>query len=155
ADVRSALSELPTATPVVQEFGESGLMIKIPGREADTEAQKALYASVQALLGDQVEYRRMEYVGPQVGEELIVAGVKAFIYSMLGIMAYIWFRFEWQFGVTGLFSLAHDVFATLLFFVITQIEFDLSTVAAVLLVVGYSINDTVVVFDRIREMMRK
>ncbi len=102
-----------------------------------------------------MKFRRVEYVGPQVGHELITAGVKAFLYSMLAILAYIWVRFEWQFGITAVLALAHDMCATLFFFEITQFEFDLSTVAAALLVAGYSINETVVVFDRIREMMRK
>jgi preprotein translocase subunit SecF len=153
--VREKLHNLSTGSPTIQEFGDNSVMVKIPGRETDTAAQKAINAEVQGLLGPDVEFRRVEYVGPQVGDELIGAGVKAFIYSMIGILAYIWVRFEWQFGVTAVFALAHDMFATLLFFLITQFEFDLSTVAAALLVAGYSINETVVVFDRIREMMRK
>lgn len=154
-DVRSKLSDLSAGTPVIQEFGDDTFMIKIPGREADEGLQKKMSAEVQAALGDEVEFRRVEYVGPQVGKELIATGIKAFVYSMLGIMLYIWMRYEWQFGVAGVASLVHDVIATLLFFVLTGIEFDLSTVAAVLLVAGYSVNDTVIVFDRIREMLRK
>jgi preprotein translocase SecF subunit len=154
-EVREALSKLSTGTPTIQEFGDSSVMIKIPGKEADQATQKKLYEEVKNLLGSDVEYRRVEYVGPQVGQELILVGVKAFVYSMIGILGYLWFRFEWQFGVTGVIALAHDVCATILFFTLTQFEFDLSTVAAVLLVAGYSINDTVVVFDRIREMLRK
>lgn len=154
-EVRHALSGLSTGTPTIQEFGDNSVMIKIPGKEADQATQKKLYEEVKTLLGADVEYRRVEYVGPQVGQELIMVGVKAFVYSMIGILAYLWFRFEWQFGVTGVIALAHDVCATLLFFTLTQFEFDLSTVAAVLLVAGYSINDTVVVFDRIRETLRK
>lgn len=155
ADVRRTLSSLSAGTPTIQEFGDNAIMIKIPGKEADQATQKQLYEEVKALLGTDVEYRRVEYVGPQVGRELIAVGVKAFVYSMIGILAYMWFRFEWQFGLATVVSLAHDVFATLLFFSVTQYEFDLSTVAAVLLVAGYSVNDTVIVFDRIREMLRK
>lgn len=154
-DVRGKLVNLSAGTPVIQEFGDDTFMIKIPGREADEGLQKKMSAEVQAALGDEVEFRRVEYVGPQVGKELIGTGIKAFVYSMLGIMLYIWVRYEWQFGVAAVASLAHDVIATLLFFVLTGIEFDLSTVAAVLLVAGYSVNDTVIVFDRIREMLRK
>lgn len=153
--IRESLETLSTGKPTIQEFGDHTVMIKIPGKEADAATQKQLYAEVQGLLGDGVEFRRVEYVGPQVGQELIMTGVKAFVYSMIGILLYIWARYEWQFGVTSVISLAHDVFATLLFFAITGIEFDLATIAAVLLVAGYSINDTVVVFDRIREMLRK
>lgn len=154
-DVRKVLSELSAGTPTIQEFGDNSVMIKIPGKEADQATQKRLYEEVKTLLGTDVEYRRVEYVGPQVGQELIMVGVKAFIYSMIGILAYLWFRFEWQFGVAGVIALAHDVCATMLFFTLSQYEFDLSTVAAVLMVAGYSINDTVVVFDRIRETLRK
>jgi preprotein translocase subunit SecF len=155
ADVRAKLESMSATHPSIQDFGENSVLIKIPGREADAAAQKAVKEETQKLLGPEAELRRVEYVGPQVGKELIVAGVTAFIYSMIGILAYIWIRFEWQFGVVAVFALAHDMFATILFFLVTQIEFDLATVAAALLIAGYSINETVVVFDRIREMMRK
>ncbi len=154
-DIRKSLSSLSAGTPTIQEFGENSIMIKIPGKEADQATQKSLYAEVKKALGEDTDFRRVEYVGPQVGHELIIVGFKAFIYSLLGILAYIWFRFEWQFGITGVIALTHDVCATILFLTLTQFEFDLSTVAAVLLVAGYSINDTVVVFDRVREVLRK
>jgi preprotein translocase subunit SecF len=154
-EVRVLLGDLKAGRPSIQEFGEDTLMIKIPGREADAQTQKEIYAEVSAALGDKAEFRRTEYVGPQVGKELIMTGIKAFIYSMIGIMIYIWARYEWQFGIAGVASLAHDVIATVLFFILTGIEFDLSTVAAILLVAGYSVNDTVIVFDRIREKLRK
>ncbi len=154
-EVREALSKLSTGAPTIQEFGNGEVMVKIPGKEAAHVTRKELYAEISTLLHNKVEFRRAEYVGPQVGHELIMVGIKAFIYSMIGILLYIWVRFEWQFGITGCIALAHDVCATLLFFTLTQYEFDLSTVAAVLLVAGYSINDTVVVFDRIRENLRK
>lgn len=154
-EVRQALTGMTTGHPTIQEFGESSVMVKIPGRESDRAAQKSIRDEVQALLGPQAEFRRVEYVGPQVGGELIKAGIKAFVYSMIGILLYVWYRFDWQFGIVAVFALAHDMFATLLFFVLTQYEFDLSTVAAALLIAGYSINETVVVFDRIREMLRK
>lgn len=153
--MRDKLRTLSTGAPSIQEFGEDAVLVKIPGREADMAQQKALNAEVKGLLGGEAEFRRVEYVGPQVGSELIRAGVTAFIYSMIAILAYIWVRFEWQFGIVAVFALAHDMFATILFFLVTQIEFDLATVAAALLIAGYSINETVVVFDRIREMLRK
>ena len=154
-DVRSNLESISEGTPSIQEFGSDEIMIKIPRAEANAEAQRALQAEINEKLGGNIDFRRVEYVGPQVGKELIKTGMMAFGFSMLGIMAYIWARFEWQFGVTSLLSLIHDVFATILFFIVTGLEFDLSTVAAVLMVAGYSINDTVVVFDRIRELLRK
>ncbi len=153
--MREALDDISERAISIQEFGASEVMIKIPGEEANTAAQKAMQDKVNEKLGGQVEFRRSEYVGPQVGKELIKTGIYAFVYSMLGIMLYVWARYEWQFGITALLSLVHDVAATLLFFILTGMEFDLSTVAAVLLVAGYSINDTVVVFDRIRELLRK
>ncbi|MDY0009668.1 MAG: protein translocase subunit SecF [Bdellovibrionales bacterium] len=153
--VRQKLAGLEAGTPSIQEFGENTLMIKLPGKEADTEAQKKIYAEVAAALGPEAEFRRTEYVGPQVGGELIKTGIYAFGFSMIGIMLYVWMRYEWQFGLASVVSLAHDVIITLLFFILTGIEFDLATVAAILLVAGYSVNDTVIVFDRIREKLRK
>lgn len=154
-EIREKLKGMSEGAPTIQEFGTDNAMIKIPGKEADTATQKKIYAEVQSRLGKDVEFRRTEYVGPQVGEELIMTGVKAFLWAALGILLYIWFRFEWQFGLTAVLALIHDSCATMLFFILTGFEFDLSTVAAVLLIAGYSLNETVVVFDRIREMLRK
>ena len=154
-DIRTSLKDLSEGTPTIQEFGDDKVMIKIPGREADEDTQKKIYAEVQKMLGSDVEFRRAEYVGPQVGQELIMTGVKSFLWAMAAILIYIWFRFEWQFGLTAVLALIHDGCATMLFFILTRFEFDLSTIAAVLLISGYSLNETVVVFDRIREMLRK
>lgn len=154
-EIRAKLDDISEGTPSIQEFGADEIMIKIPRAEATSDAQKVLQRDIDEKLGGGIDFRRVEYVGPQVGKELIKTGIMAFGFSMLGIMAYVWARFEWQFGVTSLLSLIHDVFATVLFFIVTGLEFDLSTVAAVLMVAGYSINDTIVVFDRIRELLRK
>ena len=103
-----------------------------------------------------MEYRRVAFVGPQVGEELKIKGIYAVLFSILGIMAYIWFRFEWQFAISATVATTlHDVVLTVGLFSLTQMEFNLSTLAAILMVAGYSVNDTVVVFDRIRENLRK
>ena len=102
-----------------------------------------------------VTYRRTEFVGPQVGEELIMSGVWAVVLALFGILLYVWFRFEWHFAAAALIALVHDIIATIGFFSFTQMEFNLSTLAAVLTIAGYSINDTVVVFDRVRENLRK
>lgn len=157
ADLRQSLGGLSVGTPSIQEFGTNNdVLIRIPGNLGDSEGQKLVVQEVQDILGtDGIDYRRVEFVGPQVGGELIEAGIKAFIYSIIGILLYLWFRFEWQFGVAGVVTLAHDVIVTIGFFVFTGMEFDLATVAAVLLVAGYSINDTVVVFDRMRENLRR
>ena len=102
-----------------------------------------------------LEYRRLETVGPVVGKELRKAAVLAVAFALLGIMAYIWLRFEWQFALAAVIALLHDVIATIGFFALLQLEFTLASVAAILTIAGYSINDTVVIFDRIRENMRK
>lgn len=154
-DLRESLAGMTEGTPVIQEFGDDAAMIKLPGKEADAAGQKALYAEIQKRLGAEIEFRRTEYVGPQVGGELVMTSVYAFLWAMVAILIYIWFRFEWQFGATAVLALVHDSCATMLFFILTGFEFDLSTVAAVLLIAGYSLNETVVVFDRIREMLRR
>ncbi len=102
-----------------------------------------------------MNYRRTEFVGPKVGGELIEAGVTAVLLAMAAMLVYIWFRFEWQFGVGAVAALLHDVALTIGVFALLGLEFNLSTVAAILTIAGYSINDTVVVYDRVRENLRK
>ncbi len=158
ADLRSRFSNLDLGSVSIQEFGaEDEVLIRIPEQKnAEEEGQAALMDTVRGAIDDVVvDYRRVEYVGPQVGSELIRTGLQAVIFSLLGIMLYIWVRFEWPFGVAAVGALIHDTILTMGFFAVTQIEFGLSTVAAVLMIAGYSINDTVVVFDRVRENLRK
>ena len=156
-DLRSRLGDLGLGPVTLQEFGQpTDVLINLQRQEGAEGEQMAAVNAVRAELGDQVaEYRRTEFVGPRVGEELRRAGMMATILAMLGIGFYIWFRFEWNFAVAATLALVHDIIATVGFFSLTQIEFNLTTLAAVLTVAGYSINDTVVVFDRVREMMRK
>ena len=156
-ELRDSLSGLPLGEVTLQEFGDPHDILinlaKQPGAESE---QIQAINMVKEVLGDRVvEYRRTEFVGPKVGEELKLAGALATIFALLGIGAYIWFRFEWQFSLAAIAALAHDIIATIGFFALTQIEFNLATLAAVLTVAGYSINDTVVIFDRVREMLRK
>src|SRR3546814_16535690 len=113
------------------------------------EVRKAHVEATTGELCEGTEIRRAECLGPQVGDELKVEGALATQLAMLGMAIYVWFRFEWQFGVAALISLLHDVVATIGFFALTQLEFNLSTLAAVLTIAGYSINDTVVIFDQI------
>ena len=163
--LRDELNDLGLGAISIQEFGEpDDLLIRIPQQledtpEAQKESEKLAQESVKQVLTDkfegEIDYRRTEFVGPQVGEELKKQGLYAVLFSLLGIMAYVWIRFEWQFGVGALIALAHDTIITLGLFAATQMQFDLSTVAAVLMIAGYSINDTVVVFDRLRENLRK
>ncbi len=155
--MRADLGGLGLGEVTLQTFGEDDdVLINIERQEGDEKAQIAAIERVKEALGDRVvEYRRTEFVGPKVGSELKRAGVLATVLSLLGIALYIWFRFEWQFSLAALVALAHDVVTTIGFYALTGVEFNLATLAAVLTIAGYSINDTVVLFDRVRETMRK
>ncbi|MET4697154.1 preprotein translocase subunit SecF [Constrictibacter sp. MBR-5] len=156
AAMRGTLSDLGLGGVSLQEFGSPrDILIRLQQQEGDEQAQIAAIERVKEALGAGVEYRRVEYVGPQVGEELIQSGFMAVGLALLAILIYVSFRFEWQFGVGAVIALLHDITVTVGIFAITQIEFNLSTVAAVLTIIGYSINDTVVVFDRVRENLRR
>ena len=157
AELRSSLGGLNLGEITLQRFGEeTDVVINVQRQEGDEKAQQAAIAAVKDALADKVvEWRRTDFVGPTVGAELKEAGFLATVLSLLAIGVYIWFRFEWQFGVAALMALLHDVIATVGFFALTQIEFNLATLAAILMIAGYSINDTVVLFDRVRECMRK
>ncbi len=154
--LRDDLNSLDLGDVSIQEFGAADdVLIQLQRQDGDEEAQMTALAAVTDILGEDVTIRRTELVGPKVGDELKEAGFYSVAISLLLIMVYIWFRFEWQFAVASVLALLHDVVITIGFFVITGVQFDLATLAAVLTVAGYSINDTVVVFDRIRENMRK
>ncbi len=161
AALRLQLNELHLGDVSLQEFGGSrSLMIRFPQQDGGSEAQKAAIDKVKAALDQtfapgKVDYRRTEFVGPQVGKELKRAGLMAVLTAMCGIMGYIWIRFNWQYGVGSMLALIHDVVGILGLFSLTQMHFDLSTLAAILLVAGYSINETVIIFDRVRETLRK
>ena len=119
-------------------------------------SQEEVIRKLKNALDEDTDYRRVEFVGPKVGKELKSIAFKAVIFSLLAMFAYIWFRFSgWQFGLGALVALFHDVISTIGFFSLTQIEFNLASIAAILTIAGYSINDTVVVFDRIRENLIK
>ena len=157
--LRQQLNDLDLGGISIQEFGApEDLLIRMAEQDGGEEAQQDAIKSIRSSLEstyENVDYRRVEYVGPQVGEELKRQGLYAILFSLAGILAYIAIRFEWKFGVAAIIALAHDAVATVGLFAITQMEFNLSTVAAILMIAGYSINDTVVVFDRIRENLRK
>ncbi len=157
SEMRDRLSGLGLGEVTLQTFGEpSDVLINIERQPGDEAEQSAAIALVKDALGDLVsEYERTEFVGPKVGGELKRAGILATVLSLLGIALYIWFRFEWQFSLAALIALTHDVIATVGFYALTQVEFNLATLAAVLTIAGYSINDTVVLFDRVRETLRK
>ncbi len=159
AQVRTALEKgnLPRAT--VQYFGSSQDVLIRLAPEKDEEVSATLSDRVFRLLrkatDQKLELRRVEFVGPQVGEELREDGGLAVLFSLIGILIYVALRFEWRFAVGAVIALIHDVLFTVGFFSLTQIEFDLPVLAAVLAVIGYSLNDTIVIFDRIRENFRK
>ena len=161
AQLRTELNELQMGDISIQEFGDKhDLMVRLPQQDGGPEKQQEAIEGVQTALtthfGEgKIEFRRVEFVGPQVGEELKKDGLLAIICAILAIMGYIWFRFEWQYGIGALLALIHDVVGIVGLFSLTQMHFDLSTLAAILLVAGYSINETVIIFDRIRENMRK
>jgi preprotein translocase SecF subunit len=158
AEVRELLSDAGYEGANIQNFGSSSdLLIRLQPRHTDDQAKEI--ASIKSLLeshfNNGVEFRRVDFVGPKVGQELIQKGITAVIISLIGMSAYIAFRFNWQFGIGVIVALFHDAIATIGFYVITQYEFDLYSIAAILTIVGYSINDTVVIYDRIRENLRK
>ncbi len=156
ADMRSTLGSLGLGEVALQEFGApTDILIRVQRQDGGEKAQQRAVEAVKAALGDGIEYRRTEFVGPKVSEELFRDGVLAVALAVIAILIYIWFRFEWQFGVGAIIALVHDVLSTVGIFALTGMEFNLSTVAAILTIAGYSINDTVVVYDRVRENLRK
>lgn len=156
SEMRNTLSTLGLGEVALQEFGApTDVLIRVQRQEGGDAAQQVAVTKIKQALGEDLTYRRTEVVGPTVGAELIESGIIAVLVALAVIALYIWIRFEWHFGVCALLALTHDVLTTIGLFSITQIEFNLGTVAAILTIAGYSINDTVVVFDRVRENLRK
>ena len=156
ADIRSRLSELNLGEVQVQEFGDpSEVLIRVQAQDGGENAQQTVIEKVRGELEADYDFRRVEVVGPTVSSELAQAGTIAVLASLVAILFYIWVRFEWQFAVGAIIATLHDVIMTVGFFVITGIEFNLSSIAAILTIVGYSLNDTVVVYDRVRENLRR
>lgn len=160
AEMRTTLGALGLGEVALQEAGSSDLvLIRVVRQPGDESAQQAAIEKIkQALdqtIGPGLDYRRAEFVGPKVGEELRRAGTLAVVIALVLVLVYLWFRFEWQFGVGAVLACVHDVFAVLLVFTLSDLEFNLSSIAAILTVVGYSLNDTVVVYDRVRENLRR
>lgn len=155
-ELRGELDQLGLGDISIQGFGlETDVVIRVQRQEGDEKAQIAAIQAITAALGADYEVRRTEFVGPTVGAELAEKGMLAVLCALLAIMVYIWFRFEWQFSIAAILALAHDVLSTIGLFALTSFEFNLATVAAILTIAGYSINDTVVVFDRVRENLRR
>ena len=157
AGVRAALSK-DYSDALVQHFGAStDVLVRMAPRAgvSSVDLSKKVLDTLRAATTDTVDIRRVEYVGPQVGKELTEQGAFAILYALFGIFVYVFLRFQWQFSVGAVAALFHDVLLTLGFFSFFQMEFDLTVLAAVLAVIGYSLNDTIVVFDRIRENFRR
>ncbi|MEM9329779.1 MAG: protein translocase subunit SecD [Pseudomonadota bacterium] len=164
-DIRTKLSELNVGEVQVQEFGTQidpetnqpvqDILVRIESQGLGDSAEQSAESLVRATLEDAYDFRRVEVVGPTVSNELRIAGTISVIAALLAIMAYIWIRFEWQFALGAVAATLHDVILTIGIFSILQLEFALPTIAALLTIVGYSLNDTVVVYDRIRENLRK
>ncbi len=140
----------------VQAFGTPrDVSVRIPLQDGGEVSQQGVVQKMRATFGDAYEFRRVEVVGPRVSGELVQSGTLGVVLSILGVLIYLWFRFEWQFAIGAIVATLHDLVLAIGFFAFTRIEFNLTSIAAILTIVGYSLNDTVVVFDRIREMMRK
>lgn len=154
--LRVKINALGLGSAELQEFGSpNDVLIRIGTQEGGDAAQQAAVTKIKQALGAGIEYRSVEVVGPKVSGELAQQGIIAVVLSIFCVLIYIWFRFEWQFAFGAVLSLLHDVLLSLGLFCLIGLEFNLSIIAAILTIVGYSLNDTVVVFDRIREFLRK
>ena len=156
AAMRTTLNGLGLGEVQLQQFGgPSDVLIRVAQQPGGDAAQGAVETKVRAALGDKVEYRRVEVVGPRISGEFLSMGTIGLFFAIGAILIYLWFRFEWQFALGAMIANIHDIVLTLGFMSVTQIDFDLTSIAALLTILGYSLNDTVVIYDRIREMLRR
>src|SRR6195256_697453 len=156
ASMRATLGSLGLGDVQLQQFGgPDEVLIRVAEQPGGDAAQQAAVQKVRGALGDAVEYRRVEVVGPRVSGELLAYGMLGLMLAILAILIYLWFRFEWQFALGAMIANVHDIVLTIGFMSITQVDFDLTSIAALLTILGYSLNDTVVIYDRIREMLRR
>ncbi|TPW33494.1 protein translocase subunit SecDF [Martelella alba] len=156
SDIRTKLNGLNLGQIEAQGFGtDKDVLIRVQAQEGGAAAEQAAISSIRGALDNDYDFRRVEVVGPVVSGELSRSALIGVVASLVAILIYIWFRFEWQFAVGAIIATAHDVFLTIGIFVLTGVEFNLTSIAAVLTIVGYSLNDTVVVYDRVRENLRK
>ena len=154
--LRKSFNEMSLGDVNVKKFGkENDYLIKFEKKDIEPNTIEKIKVDLKNLIGDTFNFRRVENVGPKVSSELLKSGMIAIIASLAAMLFYIWIRFEWQFSLGAILALFHDVIITLGFFSLFSLEINLSIVAAVLTIVGYSMNDTVVIFDRVRENLRK
>jgi preprotein translocase subunit SecF len=155
-EMRTKLDALGFGEVKLQEAGSpNDIMIRVEKKETEGGQTNETIEKVKAALGDKVEYRRTETVGSKVSESLKKNGILAVGFALLAMLVYIWFRYEWQYGLCGIMALVHDCITVLGFYVFTGLEFNETAIIAILTTAGYSINDTVVIYDRIRENVRK
>ena len=156
AAMRTTLNSLGLGEVQLQQFGgPDNVLLRVAEQPGGDEAQQAAVQKVRGALGSNVEYRRVEVVGPRVSGELLAYGMLGLILAIVGILIYLWFRFEWQFALGAMVANVHDIVLTIGFMSISQVDFDLTSIAALLTILGYSLNDTVVIYDRIRELLRR
>jgi preprotein translocase subunit SecF len=156
SDLRSRANELGFGDVEVQEFGDGReVSVRVGLQPGGEQGQQAVVSRFRETFSADYEFRRVEVVGPRVSGELVQSGTLGILLSLVAILAYLWFRFEWQFAIGAVVATLHDIVLTIGFFAISQIEFNMTSIAALLTIIGYSLNDTVVVYDRIRETMRK
>ena len=156
AKMRTTIGGLKLGDFQLQQFGApNDVLIRISEQPGGDEAQQEAVKKVRGALGDEVDYRRVEVVGPSVSTELLAYGTIGLMLAIGSILIYLWFRFEWQFALGAMIANVHDIVLTVGFMSLTHIDFDLTSIAALLTILGYSLNDTVVIYDRIREMLRR
>ena len=155
-ELRTKIDALGLGSAELQEYGSpKDVLIRLESQPGGDQAQQDAVTKLKAALDPSIEYRSVEVVGPKVSGELAQQGILAVVLSIICVLFYIWFQFEWQFALGAVLSLLHDVVLSIGLFCAIGLEFNLSIIAAILTIVGYSLNDTVVVFDRIREFLRK
>jgi preprotein translocase subunit SecF len=156
AQMRASLGSLGLGEIQLQQFGgPADVLLRVAEQPGGDKVQQEAVQKVRNALGDAVEYRRVEVVGPRVSGELLGWGMAGLMLAIGAILLYLWFRFEWQFALGAMIANVHDIVLTIGFMSISQVDFDLTSIAALLTILGYSLNDTVVIYDRIREMLRR
>ena len=156
ATMRTTLGGLGLGDIQLQEFGSPDrVLIRIPQQAGGEAAQNAAKDKVTATLGEEISIERAEVVGPRISTEMLANSTLGLMAAILAILVYLWFRFEWQFALGAMVANVHDLVLTIGYMSLMQIDFDLSSIAALLTILGYSLNDTVVIYDRIREMLRR
>ena len=154
--MRSELNALNLGDVALQEFGSpQDILIRVEQQEGGEKAQLKAVDTIKQALGADMEYRRVETVGPTVGAEMVENSIQAILWALVAMLIYIWLRFEWQFGLCAILALTHDALAILGLYSVFGLEFNLTAIVAILITIGYSINDTVVIYDRVRENLRK